>query len=92
MHRDIPSRWLTPEQAADVSGFSTKTIYRALWAGELVAAKRRRRWRIRSAALDAWVDGERAGDPATTSSTRRRVAPKRGGLGKMLDARAEDAA
>ena len=85
-------QWLNPEQAAEQSSFSTKTIYRALWAGELPASKRRNRWRIRPDALAAWVDGERTTPGESTTIPHERRAVPRGTLGKALAAQDGDAA
>jgi excisionase family DNA binding protein len=95
MGRDnLPSvpEWMSPEQAAAVSGFSTKTIYRALWCGELRASKRRRRWRIRHDVLVDWIDGEHDGDVLATARARGRKAAPKGSLGAMLDALEGEAA
>lgn len=80
-----------------MSGFSTKTIYRALWDGELVAAKRRRRWRIRPDALTAWIEGERPADVPATISTRAKKSSsqksaQQGSLGRLLAAQEDEAA
>lgn len=95
MGHDSPPRlsgWLSPEEAAQLSGFSTKTIYRALWEGELVASRRRRRWRIRRAALDTWIDGERAADVPATTRMRGRPPARKGSLGSVLEALEGEAA
>ena len=47
--------WLSIEGAAARSGFSKKTLYRAIAAGELKAAKVRCRWRIAVQDLEAWL-------------------------------------
>jgi excisionase family DNA binding protein len=47
--------WLDIKAAASRSGFSTKTIYRAISAGELKAAKVRSRWRIAVHDLEEWL-------------------------------------
>jgi excisionase family DNA binding protein len=47
--------WLDIAGAARRSGFSTKTIYRAIAAGELRAAKVRSRWRIAATDLEIWL-------------------------------------
>jgi excisionase family DNA binding protein len=46
--------WLDIKEAAARSGFSPKTLYRAIASGELPARKIRSRWRIASADLEAW--------------------------------------
>lgn len=84
--------WMNPEQAAEASGYSTKTIYRALRDGELVASKRRRRWRIRPEALTEWIDGDRAADVPATGRVRTRKAAPKGSLRAILDAQKGEAA
>lgn len=86
--------WLSPEQAANLSGFSTKTIYRVLLSGELAASKRRRRWRIRTDALESWIDGETTPDvPANTHTRMRpRTNARAGSLGAKLAEQETDAA
>jgi len=49
------SVWLSVKEAAVRSGFSTKTLYRAIAASELQAEKVRSRWRIRVPDLEAWL-------------------------------------
>jgi excisionase family DNA binding protein len=49
------SAWLSIKEAAARSGFSTKTLYRSIAAGELRATKVRSRWRIAVSDLDAWL-------------------------------------
>jgi excisionase family DNA binding protein len=49
------SAWLSIKEAAARSGFSTKTLYRAIAAGELRAKKVRSRWRIAVSDLEAWL-------------------------------------
>jgi excisionase family DNA binding protein len=47
--------WVSIKEAAVRSGFSTKTLYRAIAAGELRAKKVRSRWRIAVSDLEAWL-------------------------------------
>jgi excisionase family DNA binding protein len=49
------SAWIDIKEAAARSGFSTKTLYRAIAAGELRATKVRSRWRIAVSDLEAWL-------------------------------------
>lgn len=51
--------WLNTQQAADYSGYSAKTIRRALETGELVGRQRTAggRWRVHVDAVDAWLGG-----------------------------------
>jgi excisionase family DNA binding protein len=68
---------LSIREAAARSGFSTKTLYRAIAAGELRAKKVRSRWRIPVSDLEAWLhpgpvmgsrEGVRVAAPAETGS------------------------
>ena len=49
------SAWLNIQEASARSGFSTKTLYRAIAADELRAKKVRSRWRIAVSDLEAWL-------------------------------------
>ena len=51
----LVTAWLSIKEAAAQSGFSTKTLYRAIAAGELRAKKVRSRWRIAVSDLEAWL-------------------------------------
>jgi excisionase family DNA binding protein len=46
-------------EVAQRSGFSKKTVLRALQAGELVGAKVRSRWVVWPEDFRAWIDGGR---------------------------------
>jgi excisionase family DNA binding protein len=46
---------LTPIEVAALARVSVKTVYRALWAGELDAVKVRGQWRVREAAVWQWI-------------------------------------
>lgn len=48
-------RPLTTDQAAKQSGFSLKTVYRAIHDGELLASKVRSRWLIAPEDLATWL-------------------------------------
>jgi excisionase family DNA binding protein len=50
----VARAFMTPSDAAATTGLSVKTIYRAIWAGELVASKRGR-WLISSEDLAEWI-------------------------------------
>jgi excisionase family DNA binding protein len=56
----MTARWLTPNAAADHTGFSVDTICDALRDGSLRGYQRKAkgRWRIAVEELDAWVKGE----------------------------------
>ena len=47
--------WFTVDETARRSGFSQKTIYRAVQAGELESRKIRCRWRISAEAFERWM-------------------------------------
>ena len=54
---DAPDRrLLTVSEVAEATGLSTNAVYRAVWDGELRAAKLRGRLRVLVADLDAWID------------------------------------
>jgi hypothetical protein len=53
---------------ATQSGFSTKTVLRALAAGELVGSKVRSRWVVWPEDFRAWIDGGRREARAVTNS------------------------
>lgn len=59
---------LTPRHVARLSGFSEKTVLRAIRAGELPASKVRNQYRIWPADYRAWIDGARVEHPATPPS------------------------
>ena len=85
--------WMNPVEAASVSGYCTKTIYRALTSGELLASKRRGRWRIRPDDVALWVEGERSADVKATPITRtRKTSVPKGSLGRVYHAQEGGAA
>jgi excisionase family DNA binding protein len=47
---------LTVSEVAEATGLSSNAVYRAIAAGELRASKLRRRLRVQTADLDAWID------------------------------------
>jgi excisionase family DNA binding protein len=52
-----PERFLlTVSEVAEATGLSSNAVYRAIAAGELRASKLRRRLRVQSADLDAWIE------------------------------------
>jgi excisionase family DNA binding protein len=81
--------FLRPADAAELTGLSTRAIYRAIERGELRAARLCSRLRIPRAAFDEWVERcvVRAPDPATT---HRRVPPPPAGSFRSLLARREE--
>jgi excisionase family DNA binding protein len=50
---------MTVAEVAQQSRFSTKTVLRALHAGELVGSKVRSRWVVWPEAFRAWIDAGR---------------------------------
>lgn len=54
--------WFTPQQAGEYTGWSAKTIHRALRDGSLKGTQHTTggRWRIHIEDLDAWQRGETA--------------------------------
>jgi excisionase family DNA binding protein len=65
---------MTVAEVARQSRFSTKTVLRALQAGELVGSKVRSRWVIWPADFRAWIDAGRR-----TTSLPARPRPEAGG-------------
>jgi excisionase family DNA binding protein len=51
---------LTPPEVASLARVSLKTVYRALWSGELEGKRVRRRWRIPEDAVWRWIGVEAA--------------------------------
>jgi excisionase family DNA binding protein len=60
--------YLTVQQAAEATGYSTKWIYNGVRSGELHGSQRSKtsKWLIRRECLDAWVAGEKCEHQATT--------------------------
>jgi len=63
--------YLTVEQAANVTDYSTKTVYEAVRSGELHGSQRAKaaKWLIRPECLDAWVAGEKCEHQTATRLT-----------------------
>ena len=55
---------LTPADVAELSGFSLKTVRRAIRSGDLVASRVRNTYRVWPADDRAWIDGARMENPA----------------------------
>ena len=51
---------LTPVEVADLVRVSLKTVYRAIWSGDLEAGKARGQWRIPEGAVWEWIGVEAA--------------------------------
>jgi excisionase family DNA binding protein len=62
---------LSPEEVANLCGYSRKAIYGAIDRGELRATKRCSRWRISVDDLRAWLE-EGVPAPASGEATVRR--------------------
>jgi hypothetical protein len=58
---------------ASQSGFSTKTVLRALAAGELVGSKVRSRWVVWPEDFRAWIDGGRRETKASATCSSGKV-------------------
>jgi excisionase family DNA binding protein len=68
-------RFYSVGELAEVTGYHRDSIYRAINAGMLSAAKPRGKWLIAGSAINAWLDGARALPPelpARSASTGRR--------------------
>jgi excisionase family DNA binding protein len=68
-------RFYSVAELAEVTGYHRDSIYRAIEAGMLPAAKPRGKWLIPGPAINAWLDTGRAGTaepPASGKSIRRR--------------------
>ena len=68
-------RFYSVAELAEVTGYHRDSIYRAIDAGMLPAAKPRGKWLIAGSAINAWLDTGRAGTPeppAGAKSIRRR--------------------
>jgi excisionase family DNA binding protein len=82
--------FLRPSEAAEITGLSTRAIYRAIERGELRAARLCSRLRIPRDAFDEWVErcSVRAPEPAPTAYPR--VPPPVAGSFRSLLARREE--
>jgi excisionase family DNA binding protein len=82
--------FLRPVEAAELTGLSTRAIYRAIERGELRAARLCSRLRIPRAAFDEWVErcAVRAPEPAMTYP--RVASPPAAGSFRSLLARREE--
>jgi excisionase family DNA binding protein len=52
-------RLLSVTEVAEATGLSPNAVYRAIWAGELLASKLRGRLRIQVADLEDWIASNR---------------------------------
>lgn len=83
---DTP-RWLTLDQAAQRAGYSSKTLVRAMEAGELSGSKVRNRWRLDPRDVDAWLTRE---VPVAVRRRPRRARPSSGTQSGFLSSRIAD--
>jgi excisionase family DNA binding protein len=51
---------LTPVEVAELVRVSVKTVYRAIWSGDLEAVKVRGQWRVTETAVWQWIGVEAA--------------------------------
>jgi excisionase family DNA binding protein len=67
-------RFYSVAELADVTGYHRDSIYRAIEAGTLPAAKPRGKWLIAGPAIDAWLDTgrPRTPEPPVSSKSIRR--------------------
>src|SRR4051794_40538312 len=67
-------RWLKASEVAERVGACERTVYRALRSGALSGERLGTRWRIRPAAVDAWL-AEPSDTPAAKPLPRARAEP-----------------
>jgi excisionase family DNA binding protein len=86
---DSSPAWLPLTEAAEHAGFATKTLRRAIDAGELRASKVRGRWRVAVADLEAWLDRGHlsAGAPAVHARAGRARPRTAGGFRELASRR-----
>ncbi|HET8536791.1 MAG TPA: helix-turn-helix domain-containing protein [Solirubrobacteraceae bacterium] len=82
--------FLRPSEAAEITGLSTRAIYRAIERGELRAARLCSRLRIPRAAFDEWVERCLVPVPDAPAPTYPRVPPPVAGSFRSLLARREE--
>jgi excisionase family DNA binding protein len=82
--------FLRPAEAAELTGLSTRAIYRAIERGELRAARLCSRLRIPRAAFDEWVERCAVRVPEAVSTYPRvRPQPVNGSFRSLLARREE---
>lgn len=64
--------YLSLEQSSGISGFSTRTLRRAIAAGELAAYHVKSRVRIKRTELKRWIESDGAPPPASEGQPVRR--------------------
>jgi excisionase family DNA binding protein len=82
--------YLRPSEAAEITGLSTRAIYRAIERGELRAARLCSRLRIPRAAFDEWVEHCVVRGPERPPETYPRVPPPVAGSFRSLLGRREE--
>jgi excisionase family DNA binding protein len=82
--------FLRPSEAAEITGLSTRAIYRAIERGELRAARLYSRVRIPRAAFDEWVDRCAVRAAECPPETDPRVPPRVAGSFRSLLARRQE--
>jgi excisionase family DNA binding protein len=79
-------RFYSVAELAALTGYHRDSIYRAIEAGGLSAAKPRGKWLIAGAAINAWLDAARTPGPepparSTTAPRSSERSPRRGASG-----------
>jgi excisionase family DNA binding protein len=82
--------FLRPAEAAELTGLSTRAIYRAIERGELRAARLCSRLRIPRAAFDEWVERCVVRAPERATTYPRVPPPPTAGSFRSLLARREE--
>ncbi|HUR85991.1 MAG TPA: helix-turn-helix domain-containing protein [Solirubrobacteraceae bacterium] len=82
--------FLKPSEAAQITGLSTRAIYRAIERGDLRAVRLCSRLRIPRAAFDEWVERCVVRAPEPPPKTYPRVPPPAAGSFRSLLARREE--
>ena len=90
MQSQRAATYLTPSEAVEITGLSTRAIYRAIERGELRAARLCSRLRIPRAAFDDWVERCVVRAPERPPTTYPRVPPPVAGSFRSLLARRDE--
>ena len=78
----IEDRWLKVSEVAERVGACERTVYRALHSGALEGERLGSHWRIRPAAVDAWLAGSHGRRAATRRSDGSRAASPTAGAAR----------
>jgi len=82
--RDVGSlELLSTADVARLSGFSTKTVRRAIAAGELVASLVRGEYRVWPEEFRQWIDGRRVPGEPRQRATLRQVDSDLGSIARL---------